>query len=236
MSNTNQLGLPLLQPAQAQKHVTVNEALTLLDGLVQLVITSRSLSLPPASVIDGGCYSVPVGAVNEWSGQDGRLAIGTNGGWEFVNPKRGWRSIILDEGEAAIYDGSDWRGGMATLSPNNAGLAFKVSEIDHTIGTGAVSTTAVIIPSNSIVIGVTARVLTTITGTLTGWALGNPSVSGRYGTGLGLAAGSWARGVLGTPTAFYLPEAMQLTAEGGDFTGGSVRIAVHFMELTLPDQ
>jgi hypothetical protein len=236
MSNTTQLGLPLVQPAQAQKHVTVNEAFARLDGLVQLVIVSRSVTLPPAAVLGGVCYAVPVGAVNEWSGQDGRLAVGSNGGWEFVDPKRGWRSVILDEGEAAIHDGSDWRGGMATLSPNNAGLALKVSEIDHTIGSGPVSTTAVIIPANAVVIGVTARVLTSITGTLTGWALGNPGASGRYGSGLGLTAGSWARGVLGQPTTFYLPEAMQLDAEGADFAGGSVRIAVHFMELTLPDQ
>ncbi|MGB3313371.1 MAG: DUF2793 domain-containing protein, partial [Albidovulum sp.] len=228
MSNTTQLGLPLVQPAQAQKHVTVNEAFALLDGLVQLVIASRSVTLPPISVMDGICYAVPVGAVNEWSGQDGRLAVGTNGGWEFVDPKRGWRAVILDEGEAAIHDGADWRGGMTTLSPNNAGLAFKVNEIDHTLGAGPVSTTAVIIPSNAVVVGVTARVLTTITGTLTGWALGNPGASGRYGSGLGLAAGSFARGVLGHPTAFYLPEAMQLDAEGGDFAGGSVRIAVHY--------
>ena len=34
--NTARLGLPLLQPAQAQKHVTVNEALMRLDGLVNL--------------------------------------------------------------------------------------------------------------------------------------------------------------------------------------------------------
>ena len=236
MSNTNQLGLPLVQSAQAQKHVTVNEAFARLDGLVQLVIKSRSVTLPPGAVIDGVCYAVPVDAVNEWSGQDGRLAVGTNGGWDFVEPKRGWRAVILDEGEAAIHDGSDWRGGLATLSPKNAGLALKVSEIDHTIGAGTVSTTAVVIPSNAVVIGVTARVLTTITGTLTGWALGNPGASGRYGSGLGLAAGSWVRGVLGQPTAFYLPEAMQLDAEGGDFAGGSVRLAVHFMELTLPDQ
>ena len=49
------------------------------------------------------------------------------------------------------------------------------------------------------------------------------------------AAGSFARGVLGQPTAFYAPTAMQLDAAGGDFGGGTVRIAVHYMELALPD-
>ena len=36
MNETTQLKLPLLQPAQAQKHVTVNEALALLDQLALL--------------------------------------------------------------------------------------------------------------------------------------------------------------------------------------------------------
>lgn len=235
MSNTNQLGLPLLQPAQAQKHVTVNEAMARLDGLVQLVLISKSVALPPAAIIDGACYGVPVGAVNEWSGQDGRIAIGTNGGWEFSDPKRGWCAAILDEGGTAVYDGAAWRVGMATLSPKNAGLSLKVAEIDHVITAGPVSTTTIIIPSNAVVFGATARVTADITGTLTGWSLGNPGAVGRYGSGLGLAAGSWARGVLGQPTTFYVPEAMQLDAEGGDFTSGEVRIAVHYLELALPD-
>ena len=49
MSETTQLGLPLLQPAQAQKHVTVNEALVRLDGLTQLVLASATVTAPPVS-------------------------------------------------------------------------------------------------------------------------------------------------------------------------------------------
>ena len=50
MSDTSAiLSLPYLQPAQAQKHVTHNEALQLLDVLVQMAVIARSLSLPPTS-------------------------------------------------------------------------------------------------------------------------------------------------------------------------------------------
>lgn len=236
MSDTNQLGLPLVQPAQAQKHVTVNAALTRLDGLVELTLVSRSLAAPPAVATDGICYGVPSGAVNEWAGQDGKVAVGTNGGWDFVVPRRGWRAMILDEGAVAIFDGAAWRSGMATLSPHNAGLAFRVVELDHAVTTGPVSVTAAVIPANAVVVGATARVVAGITGTLASWSLGNPGAVGRYGTGLGKAAGSFARGVLGQPTAFYAPAAMQLDAVGGDFAAGAVRIAVHFMELAVPDQ
>ena len=85
------------------------------------------------------------------------------------------------------------------------------------------------------VVGVTARVTAAITGTLTSWALGNPGAVGRFGSGLGLGVGAWARGVLGQPTTFYTPEVLQLDATGGSFSGGAVRIAVHYMEIELPD-
>lgn len=235
MTDTLQLGLPLVQAAQAQKHVTVNEALSRLDGLVMLNLQSASVAVPPTVVVDGLAYAVPVGAVNAWSGQAGKLAMGRNGGWDFLLPKRGWRALILDEGCLALHDGNAWRSGMATLSPKNAGLALKVTQIDHTLGAGTVSTTASVIPANSVVFGATARVVNAITGTLTSWQLGNPGAVGRYGSGLGLASNAFARGLLGQPTAFYAPTAMQLDATGGAFSGGIVRIAVHFLEITLPD-
>lgn len=103
------------------------------------------------------------------------------------------------------------------------------------IGAGAQSTTAAIIPPNAVVVGATARVVSAITGTLTSWQLGNPGAVGRYGTGLGLGVNAFARGLLGQPTTFYSATAMQLDATGGAFTGGTVRIAIHYFEVTLPD-
>ncbi len=235
MSNTAQLGLPLVQAAQAQKHVTVNEALLRLDGLVNLVLQSATTPVPPGVVVDGACYAVPVGAVNAWAGQEGLIAIGANGGWDFAQPVRGWRAFILDQGAGAIFDGTAWREGFATLSPRNAGLSLRVTEIDHTITAGPVSTTAFVIPSNATVVGVTGRVTADISGTLTSWSLGNPGAVGRYGAGIGLGAGAWVRGMLASPTAFYVPEVLQLDAVGGDFAGGTVRLAVHLMEIALPD-
>ena len=235
MSNTTQLGLPLVQAAQAQKHVTVNEALMRLDGLVQLVLVSKTLTVPPVAVVDGSCYAVPVGAVNAWSGQEGAIAIGANGGWDFVAPQRGWRAFIADEGEAAVFDGADWRDGFVTLSPHNAGMAMRVVEADHVIASGATSATGFIIPSNAVVVGVTGRVLTDITGTLGTWSLGNPGAPTRFGSGIGTGAGSWVRGLLSQPTAYYAPEVLHLEASGGDFAGGTVRFAIHYLQIGLPD-
>lgn len=235
MSSTARLALPLLQSAQAQKHVTVNEALMRLDGLVGLVLQSATTPIPPAAVADGACYSVPGGAVNAWAGKDGQIAIGSNGGWVFVQPERGWRAFIADRAGEALFDGAVWREGYAALSQHNAGLAVRVAEIDHALTAGAASSTGHVIPSNAMVVGVTGRVVSAITGTLTSWSLGNPGASGRFGTGLGLGAGSWVRGMLAQPTAYYVPEVLQLDAVGGDFAGGAVRLAVHYLEIGLPD-
>ena len=234
MAETGNLTLPLLAPAQAQKHVTVNEALVRLDGLVPLVLISRSLATPPTVVVEGATYGVPVGAVNDWAGQEGRVAIGCNGGWVFADPAAGWRAQILDEGLPAIHSGADWVAGALSLSPHGAGLRAGLAEIDHVIAAGASSTTAYVIPAHAMVIGVTARVTVALTGTLSSWQLGNAGAPDRFGSGLGLGLGSWGRGTLGAPLTYYSPETLLLTATGGNFAGGTVRLAVHWLEIGLP--
>lgn len=234
MADTTQLTLPLLEAAQAQKHVTMNEALMRLDALVPMVLVSRVLTVPPAVVVDGVAYSVPSGAVNGWAGQAGKIAIGVNGGWEFATPSAGWRAWILAEGRGAVHDGTTWQGGMATLSSNGAGTQIGVTEIEHVIGVGLTSTTQIVIPAHAMVIGVTARVTATLTGSLASWQLGSAGAPDRFGSGLGLAAGSWARGMLGSPFTYYAPTPLILTGVGGDFAGGEVRIAAHYLEVTLP--
>jgi hypothetical protein len=234
MSDTNRLALPLLAAAQAQKHVTVNDALMRLDGLVNLVLTSVTVATPPVTVLDGMCYGVPAGAVNGWSGRDGAIAIGSNGGWVFATPAAGWRAYVSDAGVQAIHSGVDWVTGALSLSSHGAGLKASVNEVDHVLGAEAVSTTVTLIPSHAMVIGVSARVVEPLTGTLTSWKLGNAGAEDRFGSGLGVTLGSWAKGMLGQPLTYWTGTPLVLTAEGGLFSGGTVRIAVHYLEISLP--
>jgi len=90
MSETSTLlSLPYIQPAQAQKHVTHNEALRMLDALVQLAVESRALSAPPTSPADGARYIVASGATGDWAGQDHAVALNAGGGWLFLTPNAG---------------------------------------------------------------------------------------------------------------------------------------------------
>jgi hypothetical protein len=236
MSETQRLGLPLLQPSQAQKHVTVNEALVRVDALAQLVLKSVTTGTPPASPVEGEAWGVPGGAVNAWAGQDGGVAVHVNGGWIFVDPVVGWRAWVDDEGVEAVWTGAEWLGGAISLSPAGSGFQFRSDEIDHPVTAGPGSTTAIVFPSHSLVFGVTARVLSDLGGAATGWQLGVAGSPDRYGSGLGVSTGSWARGLTSTPIAYYSDTALDLTAEGGDFgSGGTVRLVVHYAELSLPN-
>ena len=58
MPDSPNLILPYIQASQAQKHITHNEAIKLLDGLVQLAVISRVLTAPPGSPVDGDRYIV----------------------------------------------------------------------------------------------------------------------------------------------------------------------------------
>ncbi|MCC5972434.1 MAG: DUF2793 domain-containing protein [Rubellimicrobium sp.] len=102
------LSLPFLQPAQAQKHVTHNEALEVLDGVVQLSVASRTESTPPASPGPLARHIVPAGATGSWAGQTGRVAVWQQGGWVFLAPRTGWLAWVEDEGQLVVRQGADW--------------------------------------------------------------------------------------------------------------------------------
>lgn len=235
MPETQKLSLPLLAPSQAQKHVTVNEALSRLDAAVQLTAVSRSLGVPPAAASEGSTYIVPAGAVNAWAGQDGKVAVRQNAGWVFLAPQAGWRAFVAPESRALVFDGSGWIEDAVAVAAGGSAFALAVREFDHAIAAGPTSTTAPELPANAIVFGITGRVIAAIGGTLSSWRVGVAGSDDRYGTGIGTAEGAWLRGLTGSPLAYYAPTALLLTAEGGDFGGtGSVRFAVHYATIGLP--
>lgn len=232
MADTPELALPLLAPSQAQKHVTVNEALMRLDGLAQLRLQSVTVTTPPAA-LDGFAYAVPVGAVNAWAGQEGMVAIASGGGWIFVPAQRGWRAVVLDAGSLAIFDGAAWRMGAQTLTPGGGSVGLTSAEFDVTISAGATVTTPVLFPARAIAYGITGRVIADITGATT-WEIGVTGDLQRYGSGLGVALNSWVSGP-GAPQVYWSPTALEITAQGGNFTGGTIRLIAHYAELSLPD-
>ena len=112
---SDNLSLPYIQPSQAQKHVTHNEALRQLDALVQLAVSSASVTTPPALPEPGQRYIVPAGASGDWAGQEGALAVFEETGWAFYAPNPGWIAWVEDSARQEVFDGSDWGPGIAAL-------------------------------------------------------------------------------------------------------------------------
>ncbi len=79
MTRTPNLNLPYLDAAQAQKHVTHNDALRILDALVQPAVLSRVLTTPPGTPAEGDRYIVAASATGAWVGQDGKVAAWQDG-------------------------------------------------------------------------------------------------------------------------------------------------------------
>ena len=97
MAKTPHLKLPYLAPAQAQKHVTVNESLAELDGLVHCAVAEMFRDNPPETGVEGDRYLVGAEPAGAWAGQAIRIAAWRQGGWIFSRPQPGWRVYNLAE-------------------------------------------------------------------------------------------------------------------------------------------
>ncbi len=87
---TPHLSLPYLAAAQAQKHVTVNEALALLDALTGCAVLSRALAAEPAAPSEGDAYLLPAGSAGaDWEGRPaGSLMRFEAGVWSLTPTRR----------------------------------------------------------------------------------------------------------------------------------------------------
>lgn len=224
------LALPYIAAAQAQKHVTHNEAIRRLDAFVQLVLESATATAPPASPPEGGRWYVPAGATGAFAGREGTLAACEAGVFDFLPVAAGFLAFIRDEGRLAVFDGGAWVSPLAA-SAHRAAIEARVLEEDVTLS-GAYAETAILIPDRAIVLGVSTRTLTAVTGA-TSYDCGIAGEPAKFGGSLGIAAESANAGVIG-PTAVYAPTPVRLTANGGSFSGGSVRVAIHLLSCSVP--
>lgn len=107
MDQSPNLNLPYLSAAQSQKHVTLNEALRMLDALVQCAVESV-LTSPPAAPADGDAYLVDASATGDWAEKDTQIAAWQDGAWAFFTPAAGWIAWNRADEELLVFDGSAW--------------------------------------------------------------------------------------------------------------------------------
>ncbi|QUJ76038.1 DUF2793 domain-containing protein [Sulfitobacter albidus] len=128
MSDTSpRLSLPLIAPAQAQKHVTHNEALTRLDVLAQLTLEGVEAETPPVTPQEGDVWALGASPSGDWTGQAGTLAAYVNGAWLFITPAVGWQAVNISDGSQRVWSGGAWDiPGTVTLD-NVEGIGINAS-------------------------------------------------------------------------------------------------------------
>jgi hypothetical protein len=111
MAVSTNLGIPFIEAAQAQKHVTHNAALQVLDAVIMLSVLDRDLAVSPVSPAEGDRYLIASAASGDWSGQDGKIAAWQDGAWAFYTPREGWFIWVGDEDIFLVSNGASWTGG-----------------------------------------------------------------------------------------------------------------------------
>jgi hypothetical protein len=139
---TPRAGLPFIAAAQAQKHVTHNEALAGLDALVGARFLDRDLTAPPATPSDGDAYLVKATATDDWAGQDGKIAFCLDGDWRFYAPFAGLVALVADENKFIAFDGTSWNDYAAYIPLDN------VAQLG--VNTGADATNKFAVKSNAV--------------------------------------------------------------------------------------
>lgn len=108
METTTYLDLPYIMPSQAQKHVTHNEALSILDAVIQLSVRDRDLTEPSGTEDDGERYIVAEGGTGAWLDWDGAIAVRIDGAWQRIVPHLGWIAWVEDEAKFICRRDTDW--------------------------------------------------------------------------------------------------------------------------------
>lgn len=115
MTHTPHLDLTLVETAQAQKEVTVNEALSRIDAILNTAAVDRGINTPPGSPSQGDVYIIGSSPTGDWSGKGLNVAY-FDGVWRFIAPHEGLTLWVADEDLLYTFDGSAWVASTATVS------------------------------------------------------------------------------------------------------------------------
>ncbi|MGB1234673.1 MAG: DUF2793 domain-containing protein [Planktomarina sp.] len=107
-ATSSNLSLPYIQANQAQKHITHNEAIRILDSLTQLSVISATLAVPPTIPVRGDRYIVGADPTGDWEGQSLHLAVWDENAWRFFAPHAGWTAWDQATGTQLTFANGAW--------------------------------------------------------------------------------------------------------------------------------
>ncbi len=128
------LGLSFILPAQAQKHVTMNESLDRLDAIINLSLVSRSLAIQPEAPETAQAFLLPDNrSGSDWENFPPQSVVTfRNGHWEQINIGVGFICFVEDEAQLYVYDGQAWQEVTAQASISSQfGVNTQADEINR---------------------------------------------------------------------------------------------------------
>lgn len=236
MATTSNYGITLVEQAQAQKEVTINQAITALDALVGNSVADKDLATPPGSPTPGIMYIIAASPTGAWAGKATQLTY-FDQIWRFIVPQTNQRVWVADENTHYRFNGTAWvaisggGGGSSSFDAITSGTNTTATMVVDTgasiTASGSGTITATALPASgltgtTLASGITASSLTSV-GTLTGL-----SVAGT-GTITSTSASALAVGANGaTNPAFNVSAATASQVGGisivGAATGGTTTI------------
>lgn len=125
-------------PSQAQKHVTHNEAIRMLDVMVHTTVKDIHLEELPSNPQEGEGYIIAQNARQPWNSKANTLAFWQDGAWVYYQPKSGWRVYVLSLSQFYVFENSAW---VEYVTQQSGRLAINAEEsADHQLVVGGNST------------------------------------------------------------------------------------------------
>jgi hypothetical protein len=171
------------------------------------------------------------------------IFVCANGGWSIgwatTDPTGSARDVAMWRDAAATWalrDGVNAQEmrcyGTFTSSTNYQRMTVKsVKQTLSALSGASATTTGTFIPDGAVVVGVTTRVGTALTGA-TGYTIGDGTDADRWGDITGTAIGTTsdnANWTAGTIECFTAGGEVTLTAKGSNFTAGAIEICVFYL-------
>jgi len=203
-----------------------------------------ALSIAPTGRLEMGTASLGWTRINIYS--DGLTNIESDSGLRIVaddSAALDVRSVTSSETHFIVDTVSDITrvtGQLvvaANVADHAAQIQIQTTFADVATSAGSSVFAAGLIPAGSFLIGVTVRVVTQVTGP-TGFDVGDGTDVDRWGNSISVVAGTTTDITdfsSSSVTTFPFANDVRLTSDGVDFTGGSVRITVHYITLVTSD-
>ena len=111
--------LPLLAVSQAQKEITHNEALVIIDALLHPAVEGVLAEAPVVTDADiGKCWLIGSVATGIWATHESDIAVYVGGGWRYIAPADGMRIWDRSSDRHLSHVSGQWVNGPSITNPS----------------------------------------------------------------------------------------------------------------------